>query len=138
MKSLSATIISFLICLIFYSCKNNSDSSTDPVSDPKSILTEGTWIIVQYSILNETHLVDSTSAKHIFTFYKNSKFVEDYVNGCCRNEGEWELNNDYSILSLTNSTNDRSYDIYSLSVNELDLAWQGREGMVVEKYKPYK
>jgi len=139
MKSLNILIIDFSICLLFYSCKNNSDSGTDPgkiKSDPIVILTKNTWIIVQYSLLNETHLVDPTAAKHIFTFSKNGKFIEDYIGGCCKNEGEWKMNNDYSVLSLINSANDRSYNIYGLTVNELDLAWQGREGMVIEKYKP--
>jgi hypothetical protein len=137
MKSFKIPIIVFSIFLIFYSCKNNSDSGTDPVYDPISILSKTSWILIQNSHLGYTHLVDSTSA-HIFTFFKDGKFVEDYVSGCCKNEGEWKINNDYSVLYLTNSTNDRSYKIYSLSMNELVLGWQGREGMVIEKYKPIK
>lgn len=79
----------------------------------------------------------STDPQHLFFFNTGGGFTEDYTPGGHRQIGTWALSGgDQSLLlHYTDQSNrDLGYEVRRLTFDTLQIAWQGRHGMVVETY----
>ncbi len=85
------------------------------------------------------HEDDGTGSESIIEFYKDKRFMQDEVGGCCKRVGIWRFAEDERELTLRytdGSNRDLSYEVRELSAGELELAWPGRHGPVIERYRP--
>jgi hypothetical protein len=85
------------------------------------------------------HDIGDGAADPILIFSRDGHFVEDMVGGCCRRTGDWTLVDGRSklILSYTDGSNrDLEYQVQRLDPDELQLAWPGVHGPVINKYIP--
>ena len=120
-------------------CGSDSESVVDP---PVVVIAEElvgpTWHQVAWfdSYDDVWHEMTRGAADKVFTFDEDGTFVTDWVGGCCRRTGTWSYLDDSQKLALSydGDLGDVEYDVLVLHGQEMQLAWPGQHGTVINKY----
>ncbi|MEE8301226.1 MAG: hypothetical protein V3S24_02210 [Candidatus Tectomicrobia bacterium] len=140
MKYATLLCLASILAVCFTACSLFSQPE-DELSQQERLLVGPTWKLVAiFDTYDELwHEDDGTGSESIFEFYKDKRFMQDEVGGCCKQVGIWRFAEDERELTLRytdGSNRDLSYEVRELSAGELELAWLGRHGPVIERYRP--
>ena len=140
MRKRTAFILA-LAALAVGGCSLLPSGGADPPSD-EEILVGPTWRMVAiYDSYDGTWhpTIGNGASESILVFEEDGTFVQDEVGGCCRWTGTWSLLGEERELVLhfeDDALGKLEYDVRRLDERELHLAWTGRHGPVINKYRP--
>jgi len=85
----------------------------------------GQWYIykITRNSIDANHLVSDSFQNYTLTFTGDGKYVEDNLSGVdtVRNVGTWSFQNNYGQLALTDTTETRTYTLFNLTANHMEL-----------------
>lgn len=140
MKNTTRYGLAGLLAVCFSACSLFSPPE-EGLSQQERLLTGPTWKLMAVfdTFDGRWRELDGTGSESILALEADQSFVQDEAGGCCRQVGVWRLTEDGRVLTLhytDDSNRDLSYEVRALSAGELELAWQGHHGPVIQRYRP--